>query len=50
MNLYDYSTGELIREATEDEIAASDKAAARDGGVGAFEAEVDGEMITAYTN
>jgi len=35
-DLHDYQTGDLLRRATEAEIAASDAAAEYDGGVGAF--------------
>lgn len=38
-DLYHYRTGEYVRPATAEEVAASDAAAERDGGVGAFEAD-----------
>ena len=40
-----YSTAERIRGATADERAASDDAASRDGGVGAFAAEVSARTL-----
>lgn len=41
-NLYDYNTGELIRPATPDELAASIEAADRDGGAGVILVEDQG--------
>lgn len=46
--LIDYSTGEVIREATGAEIAMSLEAAEYDNGVGAFRATVDGREKTVY--
>ena len=43
-----YEDGEFLGLATSEQAEASDKALAGDGGVGAFETEVDGEIVTCY--
>ncbi len=45
-----YESGNILREATEEEIQASDRAAEFDGGAGVFELEIDGQMISVYTD
>ena len=46
--LYDLQTGDEIRNATAAELAASVAAAKTDGGTGAIEVEIDGEIIVCY--
>lgn len=46
--LHDYRTGEALREATAAELAASVAAAETDGGTGAIEVEIDGEIVVCY--
>jgi hypothetical protein len=46
--LMNYETGDYVREATQEELAASLAAAEIDGGVGAIKADVDGEQVTCY--
>ena len=41
-DLYDYSTGDVIRKATAEEVAESDEAAKHDGGAGCI--LVDGRV------
>lgn len=45
MNLYDYTTGDYIRNATAAEAAASEQAAEYDGGAGVILITDDGEII-----
>jgi hypothetical protein len=47
-NLYKYDDASVIREATEEEVERSDRAARLDGGVGAITVEIDGENVTCY--
>jgi len=45
-----YSDASWIRNATRAERYESDEIADRDNGVGAFKAEVDGQMVTVYVH
>ena len=49
MKLYEYDTGSYVREATEEEHAASDAAAEADGGVGVILVEIGGRSVRCYT-
>lgn len=49
-NLYKYEDASYIREATQEEIDRSDRAAQLDGGVGAVTVEIDGEDVTCYVD
>lgn len=44
-DLYDYETADYIGPATEAQIAASRAAAEKDGGVGAFIIDSDGDVV-----
>ena len=47
-DLMKYEDGSYIREATNEEIEQSNRAAERDGGVGAITVEINGENVTCY--
>ena len=47
-DLMNYQTGEFIRTATADELAASIKAAEHDGGSGVISIEIDGKAVSCY--
>lgn len=46
--LFDYQTGEIIRDATEQELAASRAAAEADGGAGVIEVDIGGKTRRCY--
>ena len=48
MTLYDYMTGDSIREATSEEIDASETAAKYDGGAGVILVADDGDLLYQY--
>lgn len=48
--LHNYATGDYLRRATIAERDASRKAATLDGGIGAFDVEIDGEEVTCYVD
>lgn len=48
MNLIDYNTNEIIREATDDEAAESIAQADFDGGAGVIVVDIDGEERRCY--
>lgn len=47
-DLHNYTTGEYIRTATAEELAASIAAAESDGGSGVISVEIDGETVSCY--
>jgi hypothetical protein len=49
-NLHEYESGNIIREATPEEVEQSNRAAQIDGGAGIFEVEIDGQLISVYAD
>ena len=50
MTLNNYNTGEVIREATEAEIALSEAEIAKGHAEGVIEVEINGEKISCYVD
>lgn len=48
MRLYNYKTGEYIREATENEIAISDYLEQKGHSEAVFEVEISGAMVSCF--
>lgn len=50
MTLNNYQTGEVIREATEEEINRSDTEIAKGHAEGVIEVEINGEKVSCYVD
>lgn len=48
MDLVNYDTGKVIRKATAEEIARSERAAKLDGGRGVIQVKINGKLVDCY--